>query len=169
MRGRRFCRRRPKAPVAGSEQPGTRCASLDRGCQVGSGSCGSVAVWPGVGREPSPHADVSNTSRLLQAISVTMSNTSGSLHITSWTVDNLSGIKLLRDVEVAKRGVVIESSHETILNIFFWKRLRVRLRSGHMYLCIYVLSDSAFLYSTDITPKSTGVGALRSPPIIDQR
>ena len=29
-----------------------------------------------------------------------------------------------------------------------------------MYLSIYVLSDSAFLYTTDIKPKFNGVGAL---------
>ena len=31
-----------------------------------------------------------------------------------------------------------------------------------MYLSIYVLSDSAFLYTTDIKPKLNGVGALNS-------
>ena len=43
----------------------------------------------------------------------------------------MPAIKLLRGVEVAKRGAVIESSREAILNIFC-KRLRVRLRRSHV-------------------------------------
>ena len=42
---------------------------------------------------------------------------------------------------------------------FFCKRLRVRLRSGHMYVGIYVLRDSDFfLLHRYQKPKSNGVG-----------